>query len=266
MPFKTDGYSIMLSKDRFTAIVLALIVWGFAGALFGALFAALHRILLIMGLPGWWTLVMASAAASMTTMAFYSAMPVALVGSMAGVLVSIGYLIVIGHPVEWLMILGLSAGTGILGGTFYSWVTVGGSRSLAETLTGLLIGLVAAILLSLVLWFVDEPVGVFALTAGLVALTGTLFELSERRLVRFGITWLPGIVSAPLVAGLVAAVVAGGIWMLGSTTAIIPDAHTQQAIAKVWDDIPPGLLGGSLGGALTSLVLEIFGFRLEDEI
>ena len=266
MPFNTAGYSIMQSKDRFTAIVLALVVWGFAGALFGALFAGLHRILLVVGLTGWLPLVVAAATASMTTTAFYSAMPVALVGSMAGVLASIGYLIVIGHDIDLLMISGLAAGTGVVAGGFYSWMVAGGSRPLAETLTGLLSGLLAGTLLSLALWFVGEPVGVFVLAAGMVALAGALFEVSERWLVRLGIVWLPGVVSAPLVAGLIAAVVAGSIWILGNTTATVLDARTQQAIAQVLQDIPSGLLGGLLGGSMTGILLEIFGFRLEDEI
>lgn len=265
-PFNIAGYSIMQSKDRFTAIMLALLVWGGAGALFGALFAGLHRILLVVGLTEWRPLVVATAAAAMTTSAFYSAMPIALVGSMAGVLASIGYLIVIGHDIDLLMIAGLAAGAGVVAGGFYSWMVAGGSRPLAETLTGLISGLLAGTLLSLVLGLLDEPVGVFVLAAGVVALVGVVFELSERWLVRLGIAWLPGVVAAPLVAGLVAAVVAGGIWILGSTTATVLEARTQQAIAEVLHDIPPGLLGGLLGGALTGLVLELFGFRLEDEI
>jgi hypothetical protein len=266
VPFNIAGYSIMQSKDRFTAIMLALLVWGFAGALFGALFAGLHQILLVLGLTGWLPLVVAAAAAAMTTSAFYSAMPVALVGSMAGVLASIGYLIVIGHDIDLLMIAGLAGGAGVVAGGFYSWMVAGGSRPLAETLTGLFSGLLAGALLSLVLWFLDEPVGVFVLAAGVVALVGALFEISERWLVRVGIAWLPGVVSAPLVAGLVAAVVAGSIWILGNTTATVLDARTQQAITGVLSDIPPGLLGGMLGGALSGMVLELFGFRLEDEI
>jgi len=256
----------MQSKDRFTAIVLALIVWGFAGALFGALFAGLHQILLVLGLTGWLPLVAAAAAAAMTTSAFYSAMPVALVGSIAGVLASIAYLIVIGHDIDLVMIAGLAAGSGVVAGGFYSWMVAGGSRPLAQTLTGLLAGGLAGGLLSLVLGFLDEPVGVFVLAAGVVALVGALFEVSGRWLVRLGIAWLPGMVSAPLVAGLVASVVAGSIWILGSTTATVMDARTQQAIAEVLNDIPPGLLGGLLGGALTGILLELFGFRLEDEI
>lgn len=97
--------------------------------------------------------------------------------------------------------------------------------------------------MSLVLGFVAEPVGVFVLAAGVVALVGALFEISERWLVRLGIAWLPGVVSAPLVAGLVAAVVAGSVWILGSTTATVLDTRTQQAIAEVLNDIPPGSLG-----------------------
>ncbi|MTW22337.1 spermidine synthase [Allochromatium palmeri] len=266
MPFNIAGYSIMQSKDRFTAIILALLVWGFAGALFGALFAGLHQILLVLGLTGWLPLIVATAAASMTTTAFYSAMPVALVGSMAGVLASIGYLVVIGQDIDLLMIASLAAGAGVVAGAFYSWMVTGSSRPLAETLTGLISGSLAGGVLSLLLWFLDEPVSVFVLAAGVVALAGVFFEIFEHWLVKLGVAWLPGVVSAPLVAGLIAAVVAGSIWILGNTTTTVLDMRTQEVITHVLNDIPPGLLGGVLGGAITGIMLEIFGFRLEEQI
>ena len=40
----------MISKDRFTAIVMTLVVWGLSGGIFGALFAGLYGILPTLGL------------------------------------------------------------------------------------------------------------------------------------------------------------------------------------------------------------------------
>ncbi len=243
---------------------MALLVWGFAGALFGALFAGLYQILGVLGLTGWQPLIAAAAAAAMTTSAFYSAMPVALVGSMAGVLASIGYLIATGQEVDLMMIVGIAGLVGLVAGGFYSWIVTGGSRPLAETLTGLIAGLLAGGSLALVLWLTGQQIGMFVLAAGVVALVGTFFELSERWLVSRSIPWLPGIISAPVVAGLIAAVVGAGIWIVGGTTAAMLDPMSKDAIGQVLRDVPPGLLGGLLGGALTGIVLEMFGFHLED--
>jgi len=71
----------MFTKDQLTVVVMTLFVWGFAGALFGALFAGLYQVLQMLGLIGWQPLIAAAALAAMTTSAFYSAMPVALVGA-----------------------------------------------------------------------------------------------------------------------------------------------------------------------------------------
>lgn len=256
----------MLTKDQFTAIVMALFVWGFAGALFGALFAGLYQVLEILGLTGWQPLVIAAAAAAMTTSAFYSAMPVALVGAMAGVLGSIGYLIATGQEVELLTIVAIAGGIGLVAGSFYSWVVTSGSRPLAETLTGLVAGLLAGSLLALLLTLAGQTVGMFALAAGVVALVGTFFQVSERWLVSRSLGWLPDALSAPVVAGLIASVVGASIWIVGGTTAVMLDASTQQEIGHVLHDIPPGLTGGLLGGALTGILLELFGFHLEDQI
>lgn len=256
----------MLTKDKFTVVVMTIFVWGFAGALFGALFSGLYQVMQVLGLSGWQPLIVAAAAAAMTTSAFYSAMPVALVGAMAGVLSSIGYLIATGQEIELLMILGIAGSAGVAAGSFYAWIVAGGSRPLAETLTGLIAGLLAGGSLAFVLSMTGGEVGMFVLAAGVVALVGTFFQISERWLVARTASWLPGIISAPVVAGLIAAVVGASIWIVGGTTSAMLDGSTQDAVGQVLHDIPPGLLGGLLGGALTGLLLELFGFHLEDHL
>ncbi|NEV62727.1 spermidine synthase [Thiorhodococcus minor] len=256
----------MLTKDQFTAIVMALVVWGFAGALFGALFAGLYQVLVVLGLTGWEPLVIAAAAAAMTTSAFYSAMPVALVGAMAGVLASIGYLIASGQEVQLLAIVGTAAVFGVIAGSFYSWIAKSGSRPLAETLTGLLAGLLAGTVLALVLGLLGTQIGMFVLAAGVVALVGTFFQMAERWLVGRSLSWLPDGLAAPVVAGLIAAVVGASIWIVGGTTSAMLDLGAKQEISDVLRDIPPGLTGGLLGGALTGILLELLGFHLEDQI
>ena len=254
----------MLSRDRFTAIVTTLFVWSLAGALFGGLFIALFRLLSVLGLVGWQAVVLGSVAAAMTTAAFYSAMPVALVGATAGVLTSIGYLIVAGNRVELPLITGFAGLGGLLAGSFFAWMVRRNARPLAETLTGLLAGLGAGIILSAVIHFFPQPIGPLVMAAGVVALVGALFQFNEHWIVKACHGWLPDGLAAPLVAGLIAAVVGASVWIMGGTTSAALDMATKGAIDRVLNDVPAGFLGGMIGGAVTGLMLELLGFRLEE--
>jgi len=202
--------------------------------------------------------------AGMTTAAFYSAMPVALMGAMSGVLASIGYLIVAGPRLDVRIIAAVAAALGLLGGAFVAWTSQAGAKPLAETLTGLLAGLGAGVILVLALSFYPEPVGTFVMAAGIVALVGSLFQLNEHWIVRAVHGWLPDTVAGPLVAAMVAAVVGVSMWMVAGTTTAVLDLETKYAVDRVLAEIPAGFLGGLLGGAITGVVLELLGFRLEE--
>lgn len=255
----------MLSRERFTAIIVTLFVWGLAGALFGALFIALTQVLAVVGLSGWRPLVLAAMGAAMTTAAFYSAMPVAAVGATAGVLASIAYLILSGPQIELPVISTATAVTGAVAGSFYAWMIRRSARALAKTLTGMLAGLGAGLALALLLSLYPEPLGSFVLAAGVVALVGALFQLNEHWIVQACHGWLPDGLAAPLVAGLIAAVVGAGVWVVGGTTAAALDLETRSAIDQVLREVPAGLLGGLLGGSVTGLILELLGYRLEEQ-
>jgi len=254
----------MMSKDRFTTIFMTLIVWGLSGGVFGALFAGLYQILSTLGFSGWQPPVIAAAAAAVTTTAFYSAMPVALTGAMAGVLASIGALILIGGDLGLPTMVAAGGIAGVAAGSFYAWLAESGGRPLAETLTGLLAGLIAGATVTAIVMLTGRQMGTLVLAAGVVALVGCLFQVSERWMVAHGATWLPGGLSAALVAGIVATLVAASIWLMGGITAFSFAGAAQDTLGHVRHEIGPGFAGGLLGGAVTGLVLELLGFRLED--
>jgi hypothetical protein len=251
----------MITKDQLTTTVMTLFVWGFAGALFGAIFAGLYQVLLALGLTGWQPLLVTTATAAMTTSAFYSAMPVALVGSMAGVLASIGYLIVAGHNIQLPLMMMLTSVAGIVAGGFYAWMIARDSQPLAQALTGLSAGVLAGGMLVLVLAITGQQVSLFALAASVVALVGSLFQISERWLVMRSVTWLPAGLSAPIVAGLIAAVVGASVGIMDGAMELTVSSQTM--IGQVVRDVPIGFMGGLCGGAVTGLILELLGFRLE---
>jgi hypothetical protein len=254
----------MISKDRFTAIVMTLVVWGLSGGLFGALFAGLYGILPSLGLGGWQAPVVGVAAAAVTTTAFYSAMPVALTGAMAGVLASIGALILGGQDLALPVMAATGGVAGLLAGGFYAWMAESGGRPLAEAITGLLAGLVAGGILAAVVTLTSLQTGILVLAAGAVALVGTLFQVSDRWIVDHLAAVLPGGLSAALVAGLIATLVASSIWVLSGTSAFALAGAAQDALGQVRHEIGPGFVGGLVGGAVTGLILELVGFHLED--
>jgi hypothetical protein len=169
-----------------------------------------------------------------------------------------------GHQIRLVPIAVTAGIAGLVGGGFYSWMIKGGGRPLAETLTGLLAGLVAGVLMAAGLTVYGDEVGMPVLAAGVVALVGTLFQLSERWVVGTFSGRFPRTLSAPLVAGLIASVVGGSIWVMGGATASALDGSVKLAIDQVLADIPAGFLGGLLGGAVTGVLLELMGVRLED--
>ncbi len=254
----------MITRDRFTAIVLTLVVWGLAGGVFGALFAGIHEALAGMGLEGWQPPVAAAAASAMFTAALYSAMPVALTGAMAGVLASIASLIILGGQVNLPTIAAAAAVAGLAAGSFYAWMSNSGGSPLMETLTGLASGLVAGAALVLVSTLLAEPAGMFVLAAGVVAVVGALFQVSERWLVGLGRGWLPESLSGALVAALVATLVAGSMWILGHDGGLFGDMESGEVLRRIEVQLLPGFLGGLTGGAITGVLLEVLGFHLED--
>lgn len=252
-----------MTKEKAAAIIVVLFVWGLAGALFGSLFAGLHQVLQVVGLDGWRPLVVGAAVAGMTTSAFYSSMPVALTGAMAGVMASIAYLMVMGHDVKLLLIAAVSGAAGLVAGSFYAWMGKGGTRPLAQTLAGLLAGIGAGALLAVGRFISGAEIDMFPLSAGVVALVGGLFQLFRCWFVTASAPWCPQSISAPMVAGLIAAVVGASVWIMGGTTAAGLDAETRGAIDGVVSRIPSGFLGGVLGGAVAGVLLELIGLHPE---
>jgi hypothetical protein len=128
----------------------------------------------------------------------------------------------------------------------------------------MLAGLGAGLALVLVMAVLPAPVGSFVMAAGVVALVGALFQLNEHWVVQACHGWLPDTLAAPLVAGLVASVIAAAVWLMAGMTTPMLFSGERSAIDQVLREVPSGALGGLLGGAITGLILELLGFRLEE--
>ncbi len=255
----------MPKREKGAAVVATLFVWGLAGALFGSLFAGLHQVLWTLGLPDWQAVILGAGAAAMTTSAFYSAMPVALLGAMAGVLASMAYLVASGHDLRLVPLSIAAAAAGFVVGGLYAWMARGSERPLAHTATGLLSGLAAGGVLSAVLALYPGAIGMFVRSAAIVGLVGSAFTLSRRCVVAAFSGHCPRLLSAPVVGALIGAVVGAGIWIVGGAADAALDASSKGAIDQVLAQVPAGFLGGMLGGAVTGVLLELAGIHPNDE-
>jgi len=252
--------------SRVGAVSVAALVWALAGGIFGAIFTALHQILLALGLAGWQPLVAGGAVAAMTTSAFYGSMPVALIGAMAGMLGSVGTLVVGGQPVVLPVISSVCAVTGLVVGLFHTWVLPGTARPLGVILTGLVAGAAAGALVAWGLDLVGQPVKPFVIAAGVVALVGTLFQMTRPHILRGVFTFLPKGVGTPVVAGVIAAVVGAAVGVLSELGSTGIGHSAAEDLQQVFAALPGGFFGGMLGGAITGAILEMMGIPLEDEI
>jgi hypothetical protein len=253
-------------NSKIAAIFIAAVVWALAGGLFGAIFIGLHQVLLALGLAGWQPLVLGGAIAAMTTAAFYGSMPIALIGSMAGMLGSIGTLMVGGQPVVLPVISGVCALTGFVVGLFHSWLLPGNARPLGVILTGLLAGATAGALVAWGIGVIGQPVKPFVIAAGVVAIVGSLFQLTRPHVLRGCFTWLPQGLGTPVVAGVIAAVVGAAVGVMSEIGGSGLGQSVGEEIRQIFSAMPSGFFGGMVGGAMTGALLEMMGIPLEDEI
>jgi hypothetical protein len=250
-------------KNKIANVSVTTIVWALAGGIFGAIYTGLYQVLLALGLDGWQALVVGGAIAAMTTAAFYGSMPVALIGAMAGMLGSIGALMVVGTSVDLPVIIGVCAVTGLVVGLFHSWVLPSNAGPLGVILTGLAAGSGAGALMAwfLTLGLIARPAGPFVIAAGIVALVGSLFQLTRPHILRACFAWMPRAAGTPMVAALIAAVVGAAVGIMsGSGLSIAGEAY------HLFGEVPTGFVGGMVGGAITGALLELLGVPLEDEI
>jgi len=251
-----------MPREPLAETALILLVWSLAGALFGALFLALEEMLRNLGFSGWQPIVFGACAAGMTTSAFYSAMSVALIGSGAGVLGSIAYLIVAGQTIELPLLAGSAALTGLLAEIVLGWGARANAGALGVTLTGFLAGIGAGLAVAIALSLAPWPVAPAAVAAGVVAMVGALFQLNVAWLIRACRGRWAVQLGAALVAALIAAVIGTGIWIMVSMTSVAAELSTGS-LARLLDDVPAGLLGGAMGGATAGLLLQLLGVRIE---
>jgi hypothetical protein len=232
---------------------------------FGAVFVSMRHMLGDIGLTSWYPLLIGTCAAAMVTAALYSAMFVALVGAAAGVLASIGYLMLSAQVLDLPMIAGIAAAAGLLAGLFFNRGPQANARAFAVTLNGFLSGAGTGLAIAIALVLYPHPIDPMVVVAGVVALVGVLFELNQSWLIQGFAGWPWTRLGGPLVAALIASVVGVGVWLMVGTTSTGLEWGAGGGVERLFEIVPSGLVGGAVGGAVTGLLLELLGFGLSDE-
>lgn len=251
----------MKALKKLGAVLLRALIWALSGAIFGGLFTGLYQVFVIFDKPEWMTLMLASGLSGAVTAAFFGAMPVALLGSMVGVLVAIGFQISGVAGGKPLFMLGVALGIGSLAGSFYSGQMALRLRPLGQTVSGMLSGALAGPLVFALSGVLEQVVEPMWRAAAAVAFVGVLYIIISRWILSLCSEWVSARLSGPVVSGLVALAVAASMWLLGSTITgelarpmVSGDVNAAELVAL-------GMLGGAIGGAIGGAALELLGIE-----
>ncbi len=246
-------------KEKGGLLLLRALIWALAGALFGALFAGLYGVFRYFEYAEPVALLAAAATSGTVTAAFYGAMKVALLGTMTGVLTTVGYLIAFSHPERMLPVMTAAAAAGVVTGSLYAAAAEMPQRPLGQALTGLIAGLLGGVGLAGVQRFYSLELDFVAVSGIAVVMVGLLFIFLVQRVSVRCARWVPVQLSSPAVAAVIGAVVAGSMWLIGSTTSMGLGVAEKASIDAMLAQVPSGLLGGGLGGGLAGILLLLFG-------
>jgi len=245
--------------NRVGELFLRVLIWGFAGALFGGLFGGLSAFWQT-GLQSPWLIVtLATVIAGTITAAFFGSMLIAFMAAMVGVLCAVGYLIALGSAGSLALLALITAGAALLAGMAMPKYETLRVRALGQAASGLAAGLVAGPATTVTIGVFDLPLqGIY--TGGIaVAFVGILFIIISRIVTPACPDWLSLRFSAPVVAAVVAVTVAVGLWTVGTSFSAGGTDMAPREVQAILEVVPMSMLGGVIGGALGGIGLEILG-------
>lgn len=244
-------------------VFLRAIIWGLVGLIYAPLFIGFVALFEHLG-AGLVTYVGAAALAGGAGAALYSGREVALLGAGVGVGVGILTLIVLPHLVSFEqagLIAGVTTVLIVLHPVFQSrCIPRLPTRVVAGVITGALCGAALGVAEPLH----PQPFSAFALLAFLVSVNGVLFVASLGPLLsltrRMHLAFLPCNWVEALVAGPLAAIAAGSVWVMAGPFLGEQGELLHTISDAVYLQLPTALLGGIFGGALAGGLLGLFGF------
>ena len=234
-------------RNQKADIFIRAIIWGFVGSIFGGLYIGFTSMLEPLAL-GHLVVVPAAAFAGAVGAAFYGSFQVAIIGTLAGSISGIGYMVVADNlQMNEMAIVSLLAG--IVAGFLYGNTHDAVSGALMKALTGLIAGAIAGY----ILWVVTS-VGVifnsYVTGALLVPVTGTFYIYGIFQIINKLECKLPLPLVGSVVAGALSLVVASSIWTVHEAVLTSYEV-TAPSIEQVgFKQIMGAILGGATGGLI----------------
>jgi hypothetical protein len=243
-------------------IFLRGLVWALIGLIYAPLFTGFHVLCLGAGL-GHAAFIPAAALAAAVGAAFYGARQVALTGTVIGLAVAaLVFAAAPGLVSLWEVAL-WAALTGVAFGVVVRFPDRCSLHIPGKALTGLLTGVACGTLLALVEPLHPANFHITGVVAFMVSVNGVLYVATVPWWVRVAVInrGQPCNLIEALVIAVLAAAAAGSLWVFAGPMIGVVHESYHAALDAMLGLIPSALAGGFLGGAVTGVLLEAFGFR-----
>ncbi len=242
-------------------IFIRAIIWGFVGSIFGGLYVGFSSLLTPL-IGDDLVIIPAAAFAGAVGAAFYGSFQVAIIGTLAGAASGIGYLILAdSQQLDEMAAVSLMAG--VVAGFMYGNTHREVSGALMKSLTGLVAGAIAGILLWAMLR-AGVATNSYLTTAILVPLTGTFYIYGVFKVISRMDCRLPLSMVGSLVAALLSVVVAGSIWSVHEVMAASYELAASSAEQVGFRQVMAAILGGTTGGLIAGGLYAWVGLKWLD--
>ena len=246
---------------RFEEALLRGVIWGLIGGIFAALFVGFLESFRFAGFSAW-SLVLAGSLAGAVGAAFYGAMQIAILGTLAGVIASFAYLVIYSgavHPLGVLIVASVAGmSLGIAFGAMHVFLIRG---ALSKMASGLIGGSGAGLALWAVTLALPQPLPLGVLVGILVPVTGYIYVAVSERLESLCGGRIPDPIVGGLVAGSLAGVVGTSVWAVGGSATGSLAPQFAQLIDQTLSQVPVAILGGAIGGVLAGSLLGVLGMQ-----
>lgn len=257
-----SSMSTTIAASRTSLVLMRGLIWAIIGLIYAPLFTGLYILFQAMGL-GSGALAPAAAIAGAVGAAFYSARQAALAGTVIGLTTAtLLFMMLPGTVALWLIALAAALAGAALPGLL-RFPDRCSLQVPGKAMAGLLSGMVCGGLLAMVEPLHPANFSITGVVAFLVSVNGILYSatvgwwLRRARIKGGGRACL---VIESLVIGMVAAVAAASLWVVGGPLIGAVDGSFNPLLESIFALIPGAMFGGLAAGAVTGALLEAFGF------
>lgn len=260
-PRTTDPAGLHGNRRRLT--FFRAIIWGLIGLIYAPLFIGLAALFEFLE-AGWATYVAAAALAGGAGAVLYVGREVALLGTGVGVVVGVLSLVVAPQVLSFQHVALVAAALAALFGLHPAFPVRCDRQVPARVLVGVATGALCGSVLAVAEPLHAEPFSTFAVVAFLVSVNGVLYVASVGPTLALTRRMSPALqrynwVEA-LVAGSLAALAAGGAWIMAGPLLGDGGALMQATSDALYRQLPVALLGGIFGGSVAGALLGVFRF------